>query len=143
MKNISKHITYAEATKSQKAIRFGEPNFPTTHQLEKMVTLAEEVFEPLREAMGNKPIYVSSFFRTKRVNELVGGATNSQHTKGEAMDIDADVFGGMKNSEIFQYILENLDFDQLIWEYGDEKEPAWVHVSYKTPETNRNQVLKY
>ncbi len=71
----------------------------------------------------------------------MGGALNSQHTKGEAMDINAAILGGVTNAEIFLYIKNNLLFDQLIWEFGDDKNPDWVHVSYKNI-GNRREILK-
>lgn len=146
MSNISANITYAEATKSQEAIRKGIPNEPTQANLLAMKSLAETIFEPLRKWYG-KPIGISSFFRSVKVNKAIGGSTTSQHCaeKGaSAMDIDADIFNnGIKNSEIFKYIKDNHSFDQLIWEFGNDKEPDWVHVSSYIDKTkNRKQVLK-
>lgn len=141
MTKVSEHITLAEATKSQAAIRHGIDNTPNDEQLAAMKYVATRVFEPLRIAMGNKSIAITSFFRSPEVNKKIGGSTTSQHCKGQAMDIDADVFGGMTNAEIFRYIYNHLEFDQLIWEYGNESEPAWVHVSLKEEGDNRKQSL--
>lgn len=141
MEKISKYISYAEAVKSQTAERYGLDNTPNDVQLNNMVNVATFVFDNVREYFG-VPLYVSSFFRSKEVNEKAGGSKTSQHMTGEAIDIDADVYGGVKNSEIFDYIKNNLDFDQLIWEYGNSKEPAWVHVSYRTNGHNRRQIIK-
>lgn len=140
MENISNHITFAEATKSQQAIRLGVENIPDAFELKAMKNLAEKVFEPLRLHVG-KPIAITSFYRNKKVNKLIGGAVNSQHTTGEAMDIDADVFGGLTNKDIFDYIKSNLTFDQLIWEFGNENNPDWVHVSLSVSGNNRKQIL--
>lgn len=140
MKNISKHISYSEATKSQTAVKYRKDNTPDASQLEAMKYIAETVFEPLREHF-KKPIAVTSFFRSKPVNVLLGGATNSQHCKGEAMDLDADVLGGLTNADIFYFVKDNLVFDQLIWEFGSDKQPGWVHVSCKKAK-NRKQLLK-
>ena len=109
-----------------------------------MKLTAAAVFQPVRDFF-NKPIGVTSMYRTKELNEKIGGASSSQHTKGEAIDIDADVFdNGITNKEIFDFINTNLDYDQLIWEFGDKDEPAWVHVSYKAdnPELNRRRKLR-
>ena len=141
MKKISEHINYAEATKSQTAERLGLNNVPTAVQLANMRRVAK-VFELARRDVCNgKPLFVSSFFRSEDVNSAIGGSTTSQHCKGEAMDIDADAFGHGSNREIFNYIKENLEFDQLIWEFGTLKNPAWVHVSLKA-DGNRRQILR-
>lgn len=139
MKYISKHITYAEATKSLTAVKYNKENTPNAQQLESMKHVAATVFEPLREHF-KKPIAVTSFFRSRPVNVLIGGEANSQHCKGEAMDLDADVLGGLTNADIFFFIKENLSFDQLIWEFGTPQQPAWIHVSSKRT-GNRKQVL--
>jgi hypothetical protein len=85
----------------------------------------------------NEPINVSSGYRSKALNDLIGGASGSQHSKGEALDLD----GSVENSLIFEYIKNHLEFDQLIWEFGDDENPDWVHVSYKS-ENNRGEVLQ-
>lgn len=132
MNKISEHITYREATITSVHL----PNVPNYEQKCAMIQLAERVFEPLRLFI-NEPIYINSFFRSQAVNSAVGGAFNSQHTRGEAVDIRCKG----RNAEMFNYIRENLPFDQLIWEFGNDKEPAWVHVSYSIA-SNRRQVLK-
>lgn len=139
--NISKNITLAESIKSQSAIRLGINNEPSKEQIEAMKYVAENIFERVRSHFGNKPIAISSFFRNFATNKAVGGSQTSQHCKGEAMDIDADTFGGITNKEIFNYIKDNLDFDQLIWEFGTNNNPDWVHVSL-TKGLNKRQVLK-
>jgi hypothetical protein len=140
MEKISTHITYAEATHSQTAIKYRKENIPNTEQLTAMRLIAEKIFEPVREYF-KKPIAITSFFRSEQVNTLVGGSINSQHTKGEAMDINAAVLGGTTNADIFLFIKNNLLFDQLIWEFGDNQNPDWVHVSYKNI-GNRRQIMK-
>lgn len=135
--NISKHISYKEATHSATAIRKGIDNSPTDFELQRMKIVANEVFEPLREWYG-KPIRINSFFRSVALNRAVGGSKTSQHRWGEAIDIDA----GEDNLKIALWIKQNLDFDQLIIEGVDNKRNiAWVHVSYTTPDRNRKQVL--
>ena len=137
---ISKHISDREGVYSTTATRKGLANKPDQFQLANMKLLAEKVFEPLREWVGG-PIRINSFFRCKALNKAIGGSTTSQHCKGQAMDIDD---GGCKktNAEMYEWIKENLDFDQMIWEFGDDKNPNWVHVSYVSPEENRNRCLK-
>lgn len=142
MDNISKHITYNEATKSYMALKYNILNVPNEQQLINMILLAEAIFEPLREFVG-RPIAVTSFFRSKALNSKLKGSRTSQHmaNNGAAMDLDADVYGYITNKDIFDYIRENLDFDQLIAEYPDDKgNPSWVHVSYKE-KGNRKQVF--
>ena len=141
--NISKHITYDEATASSKAKELKINNDPNSKQLTNMKLLAENIFEKVREHF-DTPIYISSFFRSSKLNTKIKGSSTSQHCAnvGAAMDIDADVYKGVTNSEIFNYILENLNFDQLIWEFGNDENPDWVHVSYVSDILNRKEVLK-
>ena len=137
---ISKHISDKEGVYSNTAMRRGLDNTPTDEQLANMRLLAEKVFEPLREWVGG-PIKINSFFRGLPLNTAIGGAKSSQHMKGQAMDID-DTFGHATNAEMYEWIKENLDFDQMIWEFGDDKNPNWVHVSYVSNTSNRNRCLR-
>jgi hypothetical protein len=140
MERISKHISYKEATFSQTATRKDIDNTPSEEVLERMRTVAENVFEPLRAYVGG-PIKINSFYRSIMLNTAIGGSKSSQHTRGEAIDID-DTLGCMSNKDMFTFIKDELDFDQLIWEFGDDENPAWVHVSYVSPENNRRRILK-
>ena len=137
---ISKHISYKEGVHSITAIRKGIDNEPNEEQLANMKLVANNVFEPLRVFI-NGPIKVNSFFRSPDLNKAIGGSTKSQHCKGQAIDID-DTYGKIKNSDIYWWIKENLDFDQMIWEFGNNNNPDWVHVSYVSPDKNRNRCLK-
>ena len=137
---ISEHITYAEAIHSNTAKRKSIDNTPNPTQVDTMKMTAEMVFEPLRTWVGG-PIKVNSFFRSAELNEAIRGAASSQHCKGQAIDID-DVYGHKTNADMFMYIRENLDFDQLIWEFGTDMNPNWIHVSYVSKEENRNRCLK-
>ena len=137
---ISKHISYKEGVYSITATRLGINNTPNDDQLKNMELVAEEVFEPLRGYVDG-PIKINSFFRSPNLNKAIGGSTKSQHCKGQAIDID-DTYGKMKNSEMYYWIKEHLDFDQMIWEFGDDDNPDWVHISYVSPEDNRNRCLK-
>ena len=140
MKNISKHVSYKEGVRSNTALRLGIENTPRAEQLEKMSVVANEVFEPLREWVGG-PIKINSFFRCYKLNRAIGGSKTSQHMSGQAMDID-DTFGWKTNAEMFNYVKDNLDFDQMIWEFGDDDNPDWVHISFVSKEENRNRCLK-
>ena len=134
---ITNHVTYAEATQTNSKL----PNIPSGEQMERIKLLCEKVFEPLREWV-NAPIKINSIFRSPQVNRAIGGSKTSQHMAmdGCAMDID-DTFGYKSNAEMFNWIKVNLTFDQLIWEFGDDNNPAWIHVSYRQ-HGNRKQVLR-
>ena len=136
---ISKHISYKEGVYSNTATRRGINNDPNDSQLENMELIAEKIFEPLRKWVGG-PIKINSFFRSPELNTAIGGSSKSQHCKGQAMDLD-DTFGKATNAEMYHWIKDNLDFDQMIWEFGDDENPAWVHVSYVSEEENRNRCL--
>ena len=137
---ISDHITYAEAIHSNTAKRKGIDNTPNQTQVDAMKLLSEKIFEPLREFVKG-PIKVNSFFRSMALNEAIGGVASSQHCKGQAIDID-DVYGYKTNAEMYKWLKENLDFDQMIWEFGTDMQPNWVHLSYVSKEENRNKCLK-
>jgi len=137
---ISDHITYAEAIHSNTAKRKQIDNTPNQTQVDAMKLLADKIFEPLRKWVGG-PIKVNSFFRSVALNEKIGGVASSQHCKGQAIDID-DVYGYKSNAEMYKWVKENLDFDQMIWEFGTDMQPNWIHMSYVSEEENRNKCLK-
>tara|TARA_R100000655_G_scaffold109944_1_gene166517 strand:+ start:899 stop:1357 length:459 start_codon:yes stop_codon:yes gene_type:complete len=137
---ISKHISYKESVYSRTAKRLDIDNEPNDEQMKNMLNIAQEVFEPLRMWVGG-PIKINSFFRSPKLNKAIGGSTKSQHCHGQAIDID-DTFGRATNAEMFEFIKKHLDFDQIIWEFGDDENPDWVHVSYVSEEKNRNRCLK-
>ena len=138
--SISAHISYKEGVYSRTATRLDIDNEPNNEQIDNMRLLAQEVFEPLRMWVGG-PIKINSFFRSPKLNKAIGGSTKSQHCHGQAIDID-DTFGRATNAEMFDFIKEHLDFDQMIWEFGDEDNPDWVHVSYVSEDKNRNRCLQ-
>ena len=140
MEKISKHISYEEGVRSITALRLGLNNDPSDDHLQNMKLLSEKIFEPLRTYVGG-PIRINSFYRGPELNKAIGGSRKSQHCHGQAMDID-DTYGVMSNSTMFNWIQDHCDFDQLIWEFGDENNPAWVHVSYVDPGSNRNSCLQ-
>lgn len=137
---ISKHISKKEATRSVTAMRLGIDNTPGEYELQNMELIAEKIFEPLRKAAGG-PIKINSFMRVEDLNQAIGGSSRSQHCQGRAMDLD-DTYGYMTNAEMYNYIKENLDFDQIIWEFGTDENPDWVHVSYVDADSNRQRCLK-
>ena len=136
---ISKHISNKESVYSRTALRRGIDNTPTEEHKKNMIKLAENIFEPLRMYVGG-PIKINSFYRSPELNKAIGGSSKSQHCNGQAIDID-DTFGRMTNAEMYRFIKDHLNFDQMIWEFGDDKNPNWVHVSY-VGEENRNRCLR-
>jgi len=138
MEKFSKHVSWKEGIRSNTADRMGLDNTPNEDQIKCMKEIAEGLFEPLRKWVGG-PIKINSFFRGEPVNTAIGGSTRSQHMKGQAMDLD-DTFGHKTNAEMYHYIKDNLDFDQLIWEFGDNENPNWIHVSYVTHRENRKKL---
>ena len=140
MEKLSKHVSYHEGVYSRTAQRLGLKNDPSEDHLNNMKLIAEKVFEPLRSYVGG-PIKINSFYRGPELNKAIGGSTKSQHCNGQAIDID-DTFKHATNAEMFNWIRKNLNFDQMIWEFGDDKNPAWVHISYVSEDKNRNRCLK-
>jgi hypothetical protein len=139
---LSAHLSLAEVTRSDSAKRKGISNQPTPEHIENFKKLAEKVFEPIRNHFG-VPIHISSGYRSKALNEAIGGSLTSQHCSGEAIDIDMDgSTNGISNADVFKYIKDHLQFDQLIWEFGSSSNPDWVHVSYESTGRQRKQILK-
>lgn len=139
---ISEHLDLSEVTRSETAKRKGVSNEPTPEHLENFKKLAEHVFEPIRKHFG-VPIHISSGYRSKALNAAIGGSATSQHCKGEAIDIDMDgSSNGVTNKMVFDYIKANIKFDQMIWEFGTDNAPDWVHVSYDSDGKQRGQILK-
>ena len=136
---LSKNLSLSEVTRSETAKRRGISNMPTPEHIENFKKLAENVFQPIREHFG-KPIRISSGYRSKDLNTAVGGSLSSQHCTGEAIDIDMDGTD-ITNAQIFHFIKDNLNFDQLIAEFPENSNPAWVHVSYESTGKQRKQIL--
>ena len=146
---LSKNLALSEVTRSETAKRRGISNMPTPEHIENFKKLAENVFQPIRDHFG-VPIRISSGYRSEALNKAIGGAgkmvngkyvPSSQHCTGEAIDIDMDGTS-ITNKQIFDYIKANLEFDQLIWEFGTDANPDWVHVSYESTGKQRKQILK-
>lgn len=132
---ISRDFELKEFTHSKTALRKDIDNTPDAKQIEAIKHLVTAILQPVRYQTG-MVITVASGFRSKKLNELIGGATGSQHTKGEAADVECD-----DNAKLFNHIRANCAFDQLIWEHGDENQPDWVHVS-AVDGKNRGEVLR-
>ena len=140
MSKLSKYTTLQEMIKSNLAEVHKISNLPNSEQIRNLKLLCIEVFDKVREHFG-KPIGITSGFRSIELNNRIGGSKNSQHMEGKAIDIDGDLLGGVSNKDIFEYIKNNCTFDQLIWEFGTENAPDWVHVSYNKG-VNRKQILR-
>ena len=136
---LSENLDLSEVIRSESAKRHGISNQPTPEHIENFKLLAEKIFQPIRDHFG-VPIRISSGYRSKELNAKIGGSASSQHCKGQAIDIDQDGTS-ITNRQVFDFIKNNLPFDQLIFEFGDDDNPAWVHVSYSKNQ-QRGQVLK-
>jgi hypothetical protein len=124
MEDISKHISFDEATESPTGLRMGIKNVPNENHIKAMKLVAEKCFEPLREWY-NKPIRINSFYRCPELNKAVKGSPTSDHMNG--CSIDLSVGSKEENKKLHDWCKDNLDFDQLIWEY----QGSWIHISYK------------
>lgn len=137
---LSLNLSLAEMVNSDSAKRLGISNQPTEEHIENMKSLAKNIFQPIREHFGI-PIHISSGYRSFALNKAIGGAQTSQHSKGQAMDIDMDNTA-LTNAQIFHFVKDNLEFDQLIWEFGTSISPDWVHVSFNPHANQRHNILK-
>ena len=139
--NLSKNLELFEMTRSETAKRKGVSNEPTPEHIENMIVLANKIFQPIRDHFG-VPIYISSGYRSAALNKKIGGAKNSYHIYGMAFDLDQDgKNNGVSNKQIFDFIKDNLIFTELIWEYGNDQNPDWVHVAYDSKKLNK-EILK-
>jgi len=134
--NLSKHFTLAEMIFSPTAIKKGIDNTPNAQAIRNLTALCENILEPLRAHVGG-PIKISSGYRSEVLNSLIGGSKSSQHKHGQAVDFDLKD----KSADAFHWIRENLDYDQIIWEFGNSTQPDWIHVSFST-KSNRKNALK-
>ncbi len=138
--NLSKNLTLAEMVRSESAKRHNINNQPTAQHLENMRYLAEKIFQPIRDHFGFK-ILISSGYRSAALNAKIGGSNSSFHSKGCAIDIDNDNTL-ITNKQIFEFIKENLEFTELIWEKGSDTNPAWVHVAIVKGREKEKEILK-
>lgn len=130
---LSPSFTLGEMLVSQTASRKRIDNTPTPQVIEALRTLAQQVLQPTRNHF-NRPVVVSSGYRSPQLNRAVGGARSSQHVLGEAADF---TIPGVSNFAVAQWMWKNLNYDQLIYEFG---ESGWLHVSYREGRL-RNQEL--
>jgi zinc D-Ala-D-Ala carboxypeptidase len=138
---LSKYVSLAEVTRSDTAKRRGIDNSPTPEHLENLKVICEEVFDKVREYFG-VPLFISSGYRSAALNKAIKGSKSSDHCNGRALDLDQDGHGnGVTNMDVFKFIKDNLEFDQLIYEFGTDKNPDWVHVGYRKG-ANRKQILR-
>lgn len=137
--NLSPSVTLLEATKSQTAIRFGIDNTPNQVQIENMMRVSGKIIEPILARFPG--VFIYSFFRSPALNKKIGGSKTSQHCNGEAVDLDS--VGNKANLDIFNFVKDNLVFDQLCLEAPDEHGvPSWIHISYvEHPKKNRQQII--
>ena len=136
---IGKYLTLNDLTASATATRFGIDNTPSKEEIDNLTNIVKFVFDKLSDNISG--VHVSSGYRSVKLNKKIGGSATSQHCKGQALDLVMTGKGTNTNASIFNYILHNLEFDQLIWEFGTKVQPQWVHVSYKVT-GNRKVVLK-
>ena len=138
---LSKHFKLSEFTKSQIAARHGLKNLPGAGEVKNLENVCYEVLEPVR-AKFEKPVLITSGFRSLEVNRILGSSDGSQHCKGQAVDFE---IGGIPNIKVAYWIQANCDFDQLILEYyqPDVDQSGWVHVSYNEKGSNRKKVLTF
>ena len=137
---LSENLTLAEVIRSETAKRNGISNKPNPRHLENLKIIAVNIFQPIRNFF-QRAVHLSSGYRSEELNAFIKGSASSQHCTGEALDIDMDGTE-VTNREVFDYIKDNLEFDQLIWEFGTNDNPDWVHVSYKASGKQRKQILK-
>ena len=138
-KKLSKNLSYKEGIFSNTAVKLGISNEPIEEHYLNMLVTAERLFQPIRDWCGH-PIKINSMYRSEDLNKAIGGSKTSQHSFGQALDLDT--LGDKSNADLFNWASENLNFDQLIWEFGTDEEPNWIHISFLSEEKNRNQKLK-
>jgi hypothetical protein len=136
--NLSANFTLKELTKSDTATRLGIDNTPDDATIENLKLLCEMVLQPVREHFG-KSVTVNSGYRSPESNAAVGGSKTSDHCKGQAADIEID---GLPNPELAQWIMDNLDYTQLILEFYTQGQPnsGWVHVSYDSNNLKKQEL---
>ena len=135
---LTKNFSYQEMIKSSTADRIGVSNDATREHVINLVNLCNFILQPVRDEFG--PIRINSGYRSPALNKAVGGSKTSQHCNGEAADFESS---RISNPELATWVAKNLDFDQLILEFYDGKDPhsGWVHCSYKMDGSNRGNTL--
>ena len=135
---LTRNFSYLEMIKSSTAQRLNVSNEPTTEHVINLVNLCNHILQPVREEFG--PFRINSGYRSLALNAKVGGSKTSQHCNGEAADFESS---RISNPKLAAWIAKNLDFDQLILEFYDGKDPhsGWIHCSYKKDGSNRAKTL--
>jgi len=138
---LSKHFTLEEMTKSMTAARRGIDNTPGAGEIKNLENVCYEILEPVR-AKFDKPITITSGYRSEALCEAIGSKKTSQHAKGQAVDFE---IMGIPNIKVAYWLINNVDFDQCILEYykPDDGQAGWIHVSYNEKGANRKQVLTF
>ena len=139
---LSKHFKLEEFTKSMTAIRKGIKNEAGSGEIKNLTDLCYAILEPVR-AKFEKPVIITSGYRSEELCEAIGSKKTSQHAKGQAVDFE---LAGVSNLQVALWISNNCDFDQLILEYWkeEEKDPnsGWIHCSFSEG-SNRKQILTF
>lgn len=138
---LSQYMSFEEATRSQTATRHNIDNTPNKTQLQNMIFISKEIFDPIREFVGG-PLTCSSFLRVDELNDKIGGSPRSYHRLGAAIDLKK-ISSNHSYKEIFDFIKDNLPYSELIWEFGNKKEPAWVHVAYLKGVIKKDNIKRF
>ena len=138
---LSKHFTLEEMTRSMVAARRGIDNTPGAGDIKNLENLCYEILEPIR-AKFDKPISISSGYRSEALCEAIGSKKTSQHAQGCAVDFEIN---SVANIKVAYWLVNNVDFDQCILEYykPDDGQAGWIHVSYNEKGDNRKQILTF
>lgn len=134
---LTENFSLKEFTFSPTAIKNGIKNDPSELVIKNLKSVCENVLQPLRDYLG-EPIEITSGYRAINLNKIIGGAKSSQHLHGQAVDFKCNDM-----AKAFKYITENLEYDQIIWEFGDLNEPDWIHVSYVNGSNRKNRLRAY
>lgn len=140
---LTKNFSLEELTRSNTAERKGINNSPTAEHIHNLAMLCESILQPLRDKIG-RSIRVNSGYRSEKLNNAIGGSKTSEHSFGKAADIKLVIDGENKSEILYLSIIEmGIPFRQLIWEFGDEETPSWVHVSFDVNDNKKQKLRAY
>lgn len=138
---LSRNFSLSEFTKSNTATRLGIDNNPPAEHIHNLVDLCENILQPLRDKLGVS-IRITSGYRGKELNKAIGGSASSDHCKGKAADLEVWIDGEEDNAKLYHAVKSlDLNFYQMIWEFGDDEQPDWVHIAYRK-DNPKKQCLK-
>jgi len=138
---LSRNFSLSEFTKSNTATRLGIDNYPSAEHIHNLIDLCENVLQPLRDKLGVS-IRITSGYRGKELNKAIGGSASSDHCKGKAADLEVWIDGEEDNAKLYHAVKSlDLNFYQMIWEFGDDEQPDWVHIAYRK-DNPKKQCLK-